>query len=316
MKQFILAFFGIAAAAYSLPLASSCQAQAQPPVYFLSAGPRISQAQFSPDAAEYESFVVPVRDPNQIAHIRSLIQRAQYPVVNVRIQPGNDGINRDFYSPGAPAWNWSVAELLSVQGGPRNVFLGPGPGPLPEESYGSVSMIAADPHAWIAKHGNELAQQWFPLTTEVNPFKTPAPPDPDAPVMANLSTRAITAKGQDILVGGISINGTRPKQVAVRASGNSLLGPYGIGTRVASPRVRVYAADGAQLIALKSERDYEIAARFPALMPPGFSRHGDTLAIITLYPGQYTFHVFDENDQTGVVLFELYDLSLAPQPFP
>jgi hypothetical protein len=80
--------------------------------------------------------------------------------------------------------------------------------------------------------------------------------------------------------------------------------------------VRVFAADGTQLAALKSERDYELLARFPALKDPRLIRHGDTLAIITLYPGQYTFHVYDENDRTGVVLFELYDLSLAPQPFP
>lgn len=295
---------------------ASAEAEIQSTVYFLAAGPRISQAQPTPDAAKYESFVVPVRDPDKIAQIRSLIQHAEYPVVNVRIQAANDGTNRDFYGVGAPVWNWSVVELLAVQGGPRNVFLDPSQETLPEENYGSVSMIAADPHGWITRHGDQLAQQWFPLTTEINPFKTPLPLDPEAPVMANLSTRAITGKGQDIFIGGISISGSRPKQVAVRSSGNDLLGEHGVFTAVGNPRVRVYAADGTQLVSLKSERDYELIARFPELVPRRFIRHVDTLAIITLYPGQYTFHVFDENDHTGVVLFELYDLSLAPQPFP
>lgn len=132
-------------------------------------------------------------------------------------------------------------------------------------------------------------------------------------VMANLSTRALTAKGQDTLIGGITISGTRPKQIAVRSSGNNLLGPYGIGTAVGSPWVRVLDKDGKQLALLYNQRRYEIAARFPALY---LGPVGDTLAIITLYPGQYTFQVFDQYGRTGVVIFELYDLSLAPQPFP
>lgn len=318
MKHLFVVFLAAATASVSLLSVIPAGAQSQGTVYFLAAGPRHSESQPTNEAAAYESFVVPVSDPEQIANIRSLIQRAEYPVVNVRIEAENDGINRDFYAPGAPAWNWAVTELLSVQRGVRSVFLPccPEPGELPEDEYGSASMVAADPQAWIARNGNELNQQWFPLTTEVNPFKTPMPRDPEAPVMANLSTRAITAEGQDILIGGITINGSRPKQVAVRASGQSLLNPHGIGTAVGSPRVRIYAADGTQLVALKSERDYELIARFPGLVPPEFTRYSDTLAIITLYPGQYTFHVFDEGKDTGLVLFELYDLNLAPQPFP
>lgn len=297
----------------------AAEAQSQTTVYFLAAGPRLTLSQYTPEASAYESFVVPVSDPDQIAMIRSLIQRTQSPVVNVRIQTGNgDGLNRDFYAPGAPAWNWSVTALISVQGPPRNFFpfCCPEPGELPEEEYGSVSMIAADPQDWIARHGTELNQQWFPLVTEVNPFRDPIPPDPETPVMANLSSRAVTGRGQDILIGGVTISGSRPKQVAVRALGNRVLNRFGIITSIGTPRVRVYDATGTQLVALKSERDYELIARFPGLMPPGFDRHGDALGIITLYPGQYTFHIFDENDRTGVVLFELYDLSFAPQPFP
>jgi hypothetical protein len=309
MKRTSIVLLAVAAAVSFLPV-TSCKGQAQTTVYFLAAGPRISQPQDSPSAAEYESFIVPVNDPNQIASIRSLIQRAQYPVVNVRIKAGGDGINRDFYTPGAPAWNWSVVALLSVQGEP---FIPPQS--PPEERYGSASMIAADPNGWIARHGDQLAEQWFPLTTEVNPFKTPVPPDPESPVMANLSTRAFTGNAQEILVGGTSISGTRPKQVAVRASGNSLLGRYGIGTRV-GPHVRVFKSDGTELAVVYNLRRYELASRFPDLAAKELSPNFDTLAIITLYPGQYTFHVFDPFGNTGIVLFELYDLALAPQPFP
>lgn len=281
-------------------------------VYFLAAGPKLSQPQDNPRAPEYESFVVPVSDPNTIATIRSLIQRAKYPVVNVRIKAGSDGINRDYYAPGAPAWNWSVVQLLSIQGEPYDVFPVEHPTP-PEEKYGSASMIAADPDGWIAKHGDQLALQWFPLTTEVDPAKLPVRSDA-TPVMSNLSTRGITAQGQDVMIGGISISGPRPKQVAIRCSGENLLQPRGVLTRVASPRIRMFASDGRQLAELFNQRQYELAARFSALTYPGVS--GDTLAIVTLYPGQYTFQAYDQDGRTGVVLFDTYDLSLAPQPFP
>jgi hypothetical protein len=315
MRRFIFVF----AAALLVPnsfTVDSCEAQEASTVYFLAAGPRHSQSQPHPHAAEYESFVVPGSDPERIATIRALIERADYPVVNVRIRAGGDGINRNFYTPGAPPWNWSVAELVVVQGEPRSVFSPccPGPGELPEDRYGSVSMIEANPQAWIAKYGDQLNQQWFPLTTEVNPFKDPVPRDPEAPVMANLSSRAITAKGQDIMIGGISISGSRPKQVAVRASGSTLLQRAGLGTRV-SPRVRMFGSDGNQLRVFWNIRRYELAARFPGL-GDGLGPNTDTLAILRLYPGQYTFHVFDPSGETGLVLFELYDLSLAPQPFP
>lgn len=313
MRNSLLAIFTAVAASLNLFAVIPADAQPQSTVYFLAAGPRHSQSQPGPSASEYEAFVVPVNDLEQIATIRSLIQRAEYPVVNVHIQAVGDGINRDFYAPGAPAWNWAVTGLISVQGEPRAIFAPccPAPGELPADEYGSVSMIAADPQAWIAQYGSELNQQWFPLTTEVNPAKPPVPHDPEAPVMANLSSRAITEKGEEILIGGITISGSRPKQVAVKASGNDVLGPLGIGTRVFSPRVRMYSADGTLLHTLGQERSYELAARFPAL-----DSNFGTRAIVTLYPGQYTFHVFDDYDQTGVVLFELYDLSLAPQPFP
>jgi hypothetical protein len=302
-------------AAVTALCAERMSAQASSTVYFLAAGPHLTQPQEGPQSDKYESFVVPVADQKAIANIRSLIQQAKYPVVNVRIKAGGDGLNRDFYAPGAPAWNWSVTELLSVQGDPDDVFI-PEHGPLPEDRYGSVSMIAADPQAWISEHTDQLAEQWFPLTTEVNPSKTPTAPDPELPVMANLSSRAITANGQDILIGGISIKGSRPKQVAVRCTGSSLLGRQGILTQVGTPHVRVYSENGTQLCTLVSQRQDELAARFSALKPSEFVPNSDTLAIITLYPGQYTFHAFDYYNQTGVVLFELYDLSLAPQPFP
>lgn len=63
----------------------------------------------------HDSYVLPLSDPNDIAHARALI--AQGPVVGAtiataRIALGADGINGNFLAPGAPAWNWRVTEFL------------------------------------------------------------------------------------------------------------------------------------------------------------------------------------------------------------
>jgi hypothetical protein len=133
--------------------------------------------------------------------------------------------------------------------------------------------------------------------------------------MSNLSTRAFTGDGEDTLIGGTTITGNRPRQIAVRCSSDELLAPYGIGTAVGFPRVRMYASDGTELARVDHQRVEEVQARYSGLTDPGATTR-DTLAIVTLYPGQYTFHVFDNTGHIGVVIFELYDLSFAPEPFP
>lgn len=85
MKRFLSVPILIAAAAL-IPLPGyAAEARPESTVYFLAAGPRHSEAQPTPDASEYESFVVPVTDPGQIATIRSLIQRAENPVVRCEL---------------------------------------------------------------------------------------------------------------------------------------------------------------------------------------------------------------------------------------
>lgn len=79
--------------------------------------------------------------------------------------------------------------------------------------------------------------------------------------------------------------------------------------------------DGAgQLLGvLADQRQWELRSRWPALRYQGDS--ADTVAIVTLYPGSYTFHIYDTSFRTGgpvpkIGLFEIYDLSFAPKPFP
>lgn len=73
-------------------------------------------AEWPGDELHGDSYVLPVRRPEHVAHARALI--AQGPeaagralvVANVRL--GADGINRDLRAAGQPAWSWHVTDLL------------------------------------------------------------------------------------------------------------------------------------------------------------------------------------------------------------
>lgn len=69
-----------------------------------------------PEVAEHrDSYVLPLSDPDHIAHARDLIRRgpeaAGEPIVVAKISPGADGINRDHLAVGAPEWNWHVSDV-------------------------------------------------------------------------------------------------------------------------------------------------------------------------------------------------------------
>jgi hypothetical protein len=77
-------------------------------VYFL-------MGEFPQPGFHHDSYVLPLSDPDHIAHARALI--AQGPgigeaIATARIEPGADGINGNFLAPNGPAWNWHVTEFL------------------------------------------------------------------------------------------------------------------------------------------------------------------------------------------------------------
>jgi hypothetical protein len=63
-----------------------------------------------------DSYVVPITEPDDIAHARLLVSlgpsNVPQPLVGARIAPGKDGFNRDYYDPKLPEWSWHVTEFL------------------------------------------------------------------------------------------------------------------------------------------------------------------------------------------------------------
>jgi hypothetical protein len=77
------------------------------PVYFL-----VSRL---PDQIEHgDSFVLPLEDPEDIAHARQLVRRGRDAgnyLVAADIVAGADNINRDILAPGKPAWSWHISNF-------------------------------------------------------------------------------------------------------------------------------------------------------------------------------------------------------------
>ena len=67
-----------------------------------------------PELAEHrDSFILPLSEPQDVAHARDLIARgpeaAGAPLVFAEVVAGSDGVNRDVLADGEPLWSWHVS---------------------------------------------------------------------------------------------------------------------------------------------------------------------------------------------------------------
>jgi hypothetical protein len=89
----------------SLLLLSHARGAMVEPTYFLFAERAGTQSL-------HDSFVVPLTDPDQVAHARDIIARgpdvAGEPIVFASIARRSDHINRNLLTNGQPEWNWHV----------------------------------------------------------------------------------------------------------------------------------------------------------------------------------------------------------------
>lgn len=77
--------------------------------------------------AHGDSYVLPLIDPDAIAHARRLIElgpAAGRKIVSAWIAPGANGINRDYLAPGAPAWSWHITGLREFTDSTAEIFDG------------------------------------------------------------------------------------------------------------------------------------------------------------------------------------------------
>ncbi len=136
----------------------------------------------------------------------------------------------------------------------------------------------------------------------------------DAPVLRNLSTRALVGIGQNVLIGGFIIQGTPPATIVLRGIGFSLRAS-GITSPISDPTITVYDANQ-HMVATNDDWFTSTRAQTIGsfhLDPPNSI---ESALYLTLKSGRYSVVMqgFSNNGTPGaggVGLIELYDLHLS-----
>jgi len=136
--------------------------------------------------------------------------------------------------------------------------------------------------------------------------------------LINLSTRAVVAAGNGVLISGLVIApSTGPRRLLIRAAGPALTA-LGVGGAIADPVFSIYN-DKSVIISGGSNDNWSAGtAANTATISAAFAKAGafpfaegsrDAALVIDLNPGSYTIQVAGVGGTGGVSLVEVYDLS-------
>lgn len=128
--------------------------------------------------------------------------------------------------------------------------------------------------------------------------------------VANISTRDTVQAADKVMISGFIVNGSRAKQVILRALGPSL-GNSGITGTLGDPVLQLRDGNGTNLALNDDWRTGPDATAIQSLgLAPTDDREAAVLA--TINPGTYTAIVSGKNGASGIALSEVYDLSAPP----
>jgi len=120
--------------------------------------------------------------------------------------------------------------------------------------------------------------------------------------LANISTRGFVQTGDDILIGGLILDGQISRQVIVRAIGPSLALPDAL----ADPTLELHDSNGALLASNDNWRTTQETEIIATTIPP--PNDLESALVQTLPPGAYTAVVRGQNASTGIALVEAFAL--------
>lgn len=134
--------------------------------------------------------------------------------------------------------------------------------------------------------------------------------------LVNVATRAFVGRGEEVLIGGFVVRGSRPKAMLIRAAGPALAA-FGVGGVLSDPTLAVYS--GGTLVAANDNWTVpqgqgaataaEIAtAAGRASAFPFADGSRDAAVLVTLAPGAYTAVVEGGDLGSGAGLIEAYEL--------
>jgi len=124
--------------------------------------------------------------------------------------------------------------------------------------------------------------------------------------LMNVSTRGQVGVNDAVLIGGLIVSGSQPKQLIVRALGPSLTA-FGVAGAMANPMLELHDSTGA-LIA--SNDNWQTGGQASQISASGLAPSNalESAIIATVPPGNYTAIVKGVNNTTGVGMVEVYDL--------
>ena len=123
--------------------------------------------------------------------------------------------------------------------------------------------------------------------------------------LANISTRGVVGKHDNVMIGGFILRGPEPSTVVVRALGPSLT-PLGVAEALANPSLTLHDQSGS-VIATNDDWKQTQQSELEAF-GMGLSDDREAAVILTLSPGPYTAIVRGADGPTGVGLVEIYRL--------
>jgi hypothetical protein len=126
--------------------------------------------------------------------------------------------------------------------------------------------------------------------------------------LSNISTRGQVGTDQNVLIGGLIINGSTSKKLIVRAVGPSLASPpVSLSGTLSNPTLELHDSSG-NVIA--SNDDWGSGTQAAAISASGYqpSNARESAIIATLPHGNYTAIVRGVNNTTGIALVDAYDL--------
>ena len=123
--------------------------------------------------------------------------------------------------------------------------------------------------------------------------------------LANISTRGEAGTGDNVMIGGLIVQGEVDSDVLVRAIGPTLADD-GVDGTLEDPVLELYDQDGVLITSnddWKETQQSEIEAT--GLAP---ARDAESAILMPLSPGDYTAIVRGKSDTTGIALVEVYDV--------
>jgi hypothetical protein len=133
-------------------------------------------------------------------------------------------------------------------------------------------------------------------------------------ILENISTRSFVRTGNNVMIGGVIVQGTHSRRVIVRAIGPELT-QFGVPNALANPTLELHSLTRGLIASnnhwqhtiiggiITSDQVHDIVDSGHAPTDPR-----ESAIIATLPPGNYTAIVRGVNDTTGVALVEVYDL--------